>query len=86
MIWHISKVGLLANGYWSGLVLETAHTVPPTANSDDLKKRKFEIRLEKNDIQIYSCSDMSSGFHNLIVTLIANAQEVFGRTATAAPT
>ena len=72
----------MANGYWSGPVLETAHTVPPTANSDDLKRRKFEIHLEK---RIF-CSDMSSGFHNLIVPLIANAQEVFGRTATAAPT
>ena len=58
MIWHISKVGLLANGYWSGLVLETAHTDPPTANSDDLKRRKFEIHLEKKNIQIHSCSDI----------------------------
>ena len=76
----------MANGYWIGHVLETAHTVPPTANSDDLKRRKFEIRLEKNDIQIHSSSDVSSGFHNLIVPLITNAQGFFGRTATAAPT
>ena len=40
----------MANGYWSGHVLETAHTVPPTANSDDSKRRKFEIRLEKKNI------------------------------------
>ena len=73
-------------GVASGHVLETAHTVPPTANSDDLKRRKFEIHLKKKNIQIHSSSDMSSGFHNLIVPLIANAQEVFGRTATAAPT
>ena len=47
-------------GVASGHVLETAHTVPPTANSDDLKRRKFEIHLQKKKrifryIQVQIC-------------------------------
>ena len=40
-------------GVASGHVLETAHTVPPTANSDDLKRRKFEIHLQKKKLRIF---------------------------------
>ena len=42
-------------GVASGHVLETAHTVPPTANSDDLKRRKFEIRHKKKIYYVQIC-------------------------------